>query len=133
MEDHITALSDSLPAIIENVVAGSQGKEYFSEFGPAKAEKIKMMASELLESMIGYLKTANLDHARNDMKKFQENTPSTDSGSELKALWSDIIAAATLVNPASSNLLRQVWGVFDRLINESDQLLAKKNAITGKK
>ncbi len=124
--DKIEALSQTFPAIIENVVANSREKDYYSEFGTAKAEKIKAMTSELLEGMIGYLKTASLEHARSDMKEFQENTPSEDSGMELKALWSDIIAEASLLNPDSKNLLQQLWGVFDRLINESHNELPQK-------
>lgn len=125
MEDHIAALNASIPAIIESVVVNSREKDYYNEFGAEKSEKIRTMVTELLNGMMGYLKTANLDHARTEMKIFQDNTPSQDSGLELKALWADIIAAATVEKPASGILLRQVWGVFDRLINESNQKISK--------
>lgn len=124
--DKIEALSQTFPAIIEHVVANSLGKDYYHEFGAAKPEKIRAMTSELLDGMMGYLKTASLEHARSEMKEFQENTQSEDSGIELKALWTDIIAEASLLNPDSKNLLHQVWGVFDRLINESHNELPQK-------
>lgn len=116
--DAIAPLVESIPAIIENVVNGSQGKSYFDEFGAEKANKIRSMSTELLESMIGYLKTASLAHAKEEMKTFQINTPSTDAGVELKALWADIIQEAALLNPNSKKLLQQLQEVFDRLINE---------------
>lgn len=114
----IAALNESIPVIIEKVVAQSAGKSYYNEFGAAKSEKIRMMTSELLESVMGYLKTASLEHARAEMKAFDQNTPSADSGLELKALWSDIIAVATLENPSSEKLLHQLSEVFNRLIAE---------------
>lgn len=116
--DAIAPLKASIPTIIENVVASSAGKSYFDEFGKEKSDKIKEMTTELLESMIGYLNAASLAHAREEMKAFQINTPSSDAGVELKALWADIIEAATVLNPNSRKLLQQVQEVFNRLITE---------------
>lgn len=116
--DAIAPLKASVPAIIEKVVAGSLGKSYFDEFGDGKAQKIQEMTTELLESMIKYLNAASLAHAREEMKAFQANTPSTDAGAELKDLWGDIISAAIELNPISTKLLQQVQEVFNRLIAE---------------
>ena len=116
--DAIAPLKASFPTIIEKVVAGSAGKSYFDEFGEGRADKIKEMTTELLDSMLKYLNAASLAHAREEMKTFQINTPSTDAGVELKALWSDIIDAATELNPSSAKLLQQVQEVFNRLITE---------------
>jgi len=116
--DSITPLNASIPAIIEKVVARSIDRDYFNEFGTAKSEKVRTMTAELLDAMMGYLKTASLAHALADMKDFLKNNPSKDSGVELKALWTDIIDEATLANPVSKNLLHQVGEVFNRLIAE---------------
>lgn len=122
--DTITALSQSFPVIIDNVVANSQAKDYYNEFGTAKAEKIRSMTTELLNGMMGYLKTANLDQARTDMRTFQLNTPASSSHSreELKALWADIIAEASLASPNHKTLLQQLGSVFDRLIKETSDV-----------
>ncbi len=116
--DPIKALNESIPSIIETVVAQSLEKTYFKGIGQEKPEKIKEMTTEMLDAMMGYLKTASLAHARSDMKTFHHKTPSKDSGVELKALWTDIIAVASEVSPSNKRLLQQVWEVFNRLIME---------------
>ncbi len=117
--DKIAELNASIPSIVESVVAKSAAKSYYTGLGTEKPEKITTMTAELLDCMMTYLKTASLAHALADMKAFQKDTPSEDSGVELKALWADIIDEATLLNPNSKNLLQQLGEVFDRLITES--------------